>query len=183
MQSNIQKFFIQTKLLHEAEIKELDKKADIEVAFNPLTNNYGLNIKFRDILPIEIFKKLLEASKKQSDNFEFKFNGSIQQFDNAILNDYFSFICKDLLNLTQQLETLLNDRNVTQKKNNIVFKYFSASEKVLLDKMLPNIAAHLRLAGFYFDKIDLSIDKSRQSVSLFTAKKKDEIAKAIEKSK
>ena len=183
MESNVKKFFIQTKLLNEEEIKELEKKVEVDAYFNDSTNNFGLNITFLDILPVGIFKKLLDASRKQSGNFEFKFKGSIQQFDDAILNDYFEYICKDLLNLTQQLETLLNARNVTQNKTNIVIRYFSDSEKTILDKFVANIAAHLRLAGFYFDNIELSIDKGRQDISLFAEKKRGEIAEAIKRSK
>ena len=183
MDAKIKKFFIQTKLLNEEEVKELEKKADASIGFNDSTNNYGLNIKFRDILSVGVFKKLLDASRKQSDNFEFKFSGSVQHFDDSTLNDYFSLICKDIFNLEQHLETLLNKRSLTQNKNNIVIKYFSDAEKSLLDSVLPNISAYLRLAGFYFDKIEFSIDKDRQSISLFTEKKKSEIAQAIQRSK
>ncbi|MCF0125448.1 MAG: hypothetical protein HUJ68_06805 [Clostridia bacterium] len=183
MTSNIKQFFLQTGLLNEEEVQIVDKSTEINVEFNDTTNNYGLNIKFVDILPVKIFEKLLDASKKQSERFEFKFSGSVKQFTDDTLNDYFVYVCKDLLRLEQQLESILNEKNVLKKDQNIIVKYFADNEKVVLYKYISNIAAYLRLAGFYFDKIELEIDKQRQSLDLFSKRKQEEIEKAIAKSK
>ncbi|MCF0227964.1 MAG: hypothetical protein HUJ52_04030, partial [Malacoplasma sp.] len=52
MTANIKQFLLQTKLLNEEELKDIEKKVEFSAAFNKFTNNYGLDVKFLEILPV-----------------------------------------------------------------------------------------------------------------------------------
>ena len=45
MTANIKQFLLQTTLLNEEELKDIEKKVEFSAAFNNFTNNYGSNRK------------------------------------------------------------------------------------------------------------------------------------------
>lgn len=181
MDNKFKIFFIKTKILTNEECNILDKYVTLDNGYDNSNNSFFINVKINKIMPIALYEKLLDIKLRNNNNFEFNLNGFSLIYSNKELNDYFSFIINKISSYDNQLTNLFcTTNNGLNSKNQIDIYYYGEQELSFLQNNQEKILTYFRLAGFPITKINLLLNKNRQSVDLYKTTTSSNIQKTIE---
>ncbi len=181
MDNKFKIFFIKTKILTSEECDILDEYVSLDNGYDNSNNSFFINVKINKIMPIALYEKLLDIKLRNNNNFEFNLSGFSLMYSNKELNDYFSFIVNKISSYDNQLTNLFcTTNNNLNNKNQIDIYYYGNHEFTFLKNNQEKMLSYFKLAGFPITKINLLLNKNRQSVDLYKATTSSNIQKTIE---
>lgn len=166
MDQRIKKYLITTSLLSNEECEKLDSFFDGKIYKNIQSNSFVFDILLNHILPLNFYKKIYEINNYSSTDFRIQIIQSTSQFNDQDLLDYFIFFINDVLQLQNQLNLVVSAKAINCENNTIIIQYFNQQEKQTLQNCAKQLEQLFHDAGFYFQSINITLDKNRQNESI-----------------
>ncbi|MBQ6954683.1 MAG: hypothetical protein IJP83_01255, partial [Mycoplasma sp.] len=88
MNDKFREFFIRSKILTGEEFDQIINYASFVFNKNKTTNNSRIIIILKKILPLELFKKILNGVKLCKNSFEFEIHNKIADFTSENVKEY-----------------------------------------------------------------------------------------------
>lgn len=179
MNDKFREFFIRSKILTGEEFDQIINYASFVFNKNKTTNNSRIIIILKKILPLELFKKILNGIKLCKNSFEFEIHNKIADFNSENVKEYFKYFVESLTLSEIIVKNLLDFVDVKINDANITISYFHNFEEETLKDLNQILLSKYQFAGFDIKKIEFIFSKDKQDLELYRKQKIDEINNSI----